>query len=332
MKDKISVIVPVYNVEEYLPKCIESILNQTHKNLELILVDDGSPDGSPKICDEYAEKDKRVKVIHKKNAGVSAARNDGLDAAKGDFIAFVDSDDWIEQDMYEKLILKQQENDYDLVMCNFNWVIDGKTTHMYEGSKKEFCESKDITYILRMPDYKAVGEDKFVTNGNINCYTAKYLYRKEVLKNIRFNTNLTYSEDIRFLLEIFLNKDLKVGYIEDCMYNYFIRKASLSQGRVNNLVEKSQKFIDSVTELLNGTEYENLIEAQKFFYYYITAVNKIRYNTDDDLSSIESWNNKKTYKAHKVLCNGLKSKIKAFLVHKRLWFVFKLGIKLKKKG
>ena len=113
MEEKISIIIPVYRVETYLPKCIESILVQTYKNLEIILVDDGSPDRCGKICDEYQKKDGRIRVIHKKNEGVARARNDGLDCATGDYISFIDSDDWIAPDAYEKLYRGLQENGAD---------------------------------------------------------------------------------------------------------------------------------------------------------------------------------------------------------------------------
>lgn len=104
----VSIIVPVYKVEKFLPKCIESVLNQTYTDFELILVDDGSPDKSPEICDKYAELDKRVVVIHQKNAGVSAARNAGLENAKGEYIGFVDPDDWIAPKMYEQMIFAME--------------------------------------------------------------------------------------------------------------------------------------------------------------------------------------------------------------------------------
>ena len=103
-KSKVSIIVPVYHTEAYLPACLESLLNQTHRNIEILLVDDGGTDGCPEICDAYAAKDARVKVIHKQNGGVSAARNDGINAATGDFIGFVDSDDWVEKDFVEGLL------------------------------------------------------------------------------------------------------------------------------------------------------------------------------------------------------------------------------------
>lgn len=114
----ISVVVPVYKAENFLSNCIKSILNQTYRDLEVILVDDGSPDSSGQICEEYAEKDGRIKVIHQKNAGAAAARNCGLKAATGKYIAFVDSDDWIDQDMYEKMVEAAEAQNCDLVVCD----------------------------------------------------------------------------------------------------------------------------------------------------------------------------------------------------------------------
>ena len=129
--DKISVIVPVYNVEDYLDRCINSIVKQTYKNLEIILVDDGSTDSSYKICNEWAKKDERIKVLHNKNEGVSKARNVGIDASTGDFIAFVDSDDYIEETMFEKLLDKQKTNNSDIVFCRVNQINNNKTKRIY---------------------------------------------------------------------------------------------------------------------------------------------------------------------------------------------------------
>lgn len=117
----VSIIVPVYKVEKFLPKCIESVLNQTYTDFELILVDDGSPDKSPEICDKYAELDKRVVVIHQKNAGVSAARNAGLENAKGEYIGFVDPDDWIAPKMYEQMIFAMEGSNADLAICGYDY-------------------------------------------------------------------------------------------------------------------------------------------------------------------------------------------------------------------
>ena len=113
----ISVIVPIYNVEKYVNKCVGSIVNQTYTNLEIILVDDGSPDRCPEICDEWAKKDSRIKVIHKKNGGLSDARNAGMKIASGDYIAFVDSDDWIAPEMYERLLMAIKNDNSDIAAC-----------------------------------------------------------------------------------------------------------------------------------------------------------------------------------------------------------------------
>lgn len=122
----LSVIIPVYNVEEYLAKCVDSILNQTYRNLEVILVNDGSKDGSGSICDDFVQKDSRVRVIHKENGGLSSARNAGMDAAKGEYISFIDSDDWIETDSYEHLLGLMEKYQVKLV-CGGNWDVDGAT-------------------------------------------------------------------------------------------------------------------------------------------------------------------------------------------------------------
>ena len=127
---KISVIIPVYNVEEYLDKCVTSVLNQTYKNLEIILVDDGSPDNCPKMCDEWAKKDKRIKVVHKKNGGLSDARNSGIEVCTGEYIGFVDSDDYIDKQMYKELLKRIESTNSDMVMCGINCVNDGKVYNL----------------------------------------------------------------------------------------------------------------------------------------------------------------------------------------------------------
>src|SRR5699024_4494271 len=126
MSDLISVIVPVYNVEKYVRRCIDSICGQTYSNLEIILIDDGSTDSSGKICDEMAAKDGRISVIHQENKGLSQARNAGLDQAKGEYIAFVDSDDYLSLNMYECLLKSLKENNADVVRCAIKNVYEGE--------------------------------------------------------------------------------------------------------------------------------------------------------------------------------------------------------------
>ena len=118
MQPLISVIVPIYNVEKYLDRCVGSIINQTYKNLEIILVDDGSPDNCPQMCDDYAKKDSRIKVVHKENGGLSDARNAGMKVATGEYVSFIDSDDYISLDFYETLLETIVDNDSDIVECS----------------------------------------------------------------------------------------------------------------------------------------------------------------------------------------------------------------------
>ena len=149
-KPLISVIIPIYKVEEYLDECVQSVLNQTYKNLEVILVDDGSPDRCPQMCDEYAKADNRVKVVHKQNGGLSDARNAGLEIATGDYIGFVDSDDFIERNMYEVLLNKLQSIGTEVISCKFIWFSDGekKTYNWFNNGylEKRVLSLKDFFY------------------------------------------------------------------------------------------------------------------------------------------------------------------------------------------
>ncbi|MBQ9782222.1 MAG: glycosyltransferase family 2 protein [Clostridia bacterium] len=170
MNDLISVIVPVYNVQKYLPRCIESILNQSYKDIELILVDDGSPDNTGEICDYYAKKDSRVVVIHKENGGVSSARNAGLNIAKGKFINFVDSDDYIPNDSLENLINLQKENDADLVCCTFERLLQNGN----------IVQTKFYDKVLYIDNIKSEEVNIFLSN-HFRGPCAK-LYRSSILK------------------------------------------------------------------------------------------------------------------------------------------------------
>src|SRR5699024_3764138 len=118
----ISIIIPIYGVEKYIDRCVNSVVNQTYRNLEIILVDDGSPDNCPSICDEWAKKDRRIKVIHKKNGGLSDARNVGMNSATGELIGFIDSDDWVCEEMYQLLYENMKQNDSDISACGVKMV------------------------------------------------------------------------------------------------------------------------------------------------------------------------------------------------------------------
>ena len=179
---KVSIVVPVYKVEKYLSRCVDSIINQTYKDLEIILVDDESPDNCPAICDEYARKNSRVKVIHQKNAGVSAARNAGLDAALGEWIGFVDSDDWIEEETYEVALNAAVEQNADIVQ----WKLD------FPGSTRK------IDYGITQDCLLLVDRNHCLTWLQNSCCTQ--LFKRKLVddNSIRFPLNVKMGEDRHF--------------------------------------------------------------------------------------------------------------------------------------
>lgn len=204
---KISVVVPVYNVEDYLDRCVKSIISQTYENLEVILVDDGSPDGSPVMCDSWAQKDPRIKVIHKPNGGVSSARNAALDAATGDFIGFVDSDDWIENDFYELLMKSLAENGSDIAFCGY-CVVERS------GEKKGYKNLLDSSICDRnryLYNVVSGGDGGFIWNK---------LFRAKLFDGVRFSDEIVYSEDLLFNFVI-SQKAGKISFVNEEKYNYF---------------------------------------------------------------------------------------------------------------
>lgn len=219
-EDLVSVIVPVYNVENYLRECIDSIVAQTYRNIEVILIDDGSKDSSGKICDEYAAKDNRIKVIHKENGGLSEARNSGLEIASGDWIAFVDSDDYIDEEMLDTLVDLANYNNAQVAMCNFRATsrpLDNNTdlvTNVF--SRDELLE----VYTKRAKEYS-------ITNS-----VWDRIYKKELVKEIRFVPR-RLNEDILYTMQVFLRADI-VAYTSVKLYHYRdIREGNISGVKVS---------------------------------------------------------------------------------------------------
>lgn len=208
---KLSVIVPVYKVEPYIHKCVDSILGQTYTNLEVILVDDGSPDNCGKICDEYAAKDKRVKVIHKKNGGLSDARNAGIDISTGNIIGFIDSDDYIEARMYQEMIDYMEHNNLDIVCADTNQV---------KGNKIKFKPRYKKNYVWNKQE--ALSE---ILNGNLDNAAWNKIYKREIIGNTRFPQGRVY-EDVATIYKFIYNAD-KVGYLSKPYYYYVKRKGSI---------------------------------------------------------------------------------------------------------
>lgn len=216
----ISIIVPVYNVEQFLPKCLDSIRNQSYGNLEILLIDDASTDRSGRICDEYAEKDRRIRVFHTKNRGLSAARNLGLDEAKGEWIGFVDSDDWIEADMYECLLKRAEEAGADIVECG-----------IYSEYANNTVEEK--REIFKVTGTEAV---RLLLDSKLCNMVWNKLYKRDSFISIRFPADRIY-EDIATTYRVFAGA-ARVCSIEACKYHYVKRSGSLSRTKtMKNLTD-----------------------------------------------------------------------------------------------
>jgi glycosyltransferase involved in cell wall biosynthesis len=214
----ISVIVPIYKVENYLPACLDSILNSTYKDIEVILVDDGSPDGCGAICDRYAEKDSRVRVIHQPNQGVSAARNAGLDAAKGEYIAFVDSDDVIHPQMMETLLNLINSGNYDFSMVHCIMVQDKGIGYNYVNDATTNDHSNPI--IITQEEYIQHLADMGVGSYQYHVVCNK-LYKMDLVKGLKFK-KMPF-EDVEWLNRLSLR--LTRGILVESEMYYYIQRA-----------------------------------------------------------------------------------------------------------
>lgn len=210
-KEKVSIIIPIYNREKFLNICLDSVLNQSYKNLEIILVNDGSTDDSEKICLNYKKKDKRIKYIKQKNKGVSEARNVALNASNGNFISFIDSDDYVDKDYIKKLVNVLVDNDVDLAICNYNVV----------------CNNESITGIKKIKSGK-YNKNYYIENivhlHKFEGYLWNKMYKRSLLiddngKFIQFDKDLKIREDLYYNLEV-SKKINNVYYIDKCLYFY----------------------------------------------------------------------------------------------------------------
>ncbi|MGN0403521.1 MAG: glycosyltransferase [Acetatifactor sp.] len=230
MSNKISVIVPVYNVEKYLDECVASICGQTYSDLEIFLVDDGSTDGSGAVCDKWKEADARIVVIHQENGGISAARNAGLKMAKGEYLAFVDSDDKLAPDMYEKLMADMVKNDSDIAVCAYQ-VIE-------EDGRERPARVEDMAAGVYTPEQIVCG-----LYGNLRIRTAMVLannklYRKEIFEGVEYPVGKVHEDE--YLIHELLLKVQRISVIRDRLYFYRIRSGSIM--RSETIVKKSFLF------------------------------------------------------------------------------------------
>lgn len=302
----ISVIVPVYNVEEYLPTCIESILNQTYKDLEILLIDDGSTDNSGRICDEYAKRDNRCIVIHQPNKGVYNARNTGLEHVKGEYISFIDSDDYIHPQMLEILYETLQKGDYDFSMVAYKKVWDYSKYTPITKINTHILDTSTLIHRLYNINYK---------NNNLpemSCQVLwNKLYKKSLIAQSRFK--ITGSGDTEFNNRIYL-KTKSAIYIDTPLYYWHQRTTSITHQSINlNFIDRVNSYFLSLNEISQKDIDYRACCLEKL---YKTMIN-VRYHAQ---------NTKFQNYTVKLIAQIKEHTIKEFLTNKSIKQVTRLGL------
>lgn len=270
---KVSIIVPIYNVEKYLGRCMESLLNQTLKDIEIIMVDDGSPDNCPIMCDEYAQKDKRIKVIHKKNAGLGYARNSGLEIATGEYVAFVDSDDFVELTMYERLYSMATTYDADTVYCGFYKWYDNKKCIKYKQVEKiqQFKNTEVINLLLDFiaSDHSTKTDWKYEMSVWHSLYSRKIIYSNHLLFK---SERELLSEDLPFQL-IYLRHAHNVIYIPETLYYYCLNNTnSLTHSSYDrSKLDRTLLLFNFIKDQTSDYDRDGL-RAKRFLICYLRAL------------------------------------------------------------
>lgn len=269
--DLISVIVPVYNVENYLGKCVETIISQTYSELEIILVDDGSTDSSGSLCDKYSELDGRIKVIHKENGGLSSARNAGIEMATGKYVGFIDSDDYIDERMFELLYNSIIINNSDICICNYSWV----------------DENGKVINTTSLTDNLIMGEESFanallddMASWVIAC---NKLYLKTIFDDIKYPVGKVNEDS--FVIHYVLGKCNKIATVKESLYFYLQRNGSITKSKfkvdcldvVDSHFERAKYYLDSNLENRNELAIKSIIKGLSSYHacYFEVSKNEI---------------------------------------------------------
>lgn len=253
----VSVIIPAYNIEDYIGRCLDSVISQTYKNLEIIVVDDGSRDHTGEILDNYAKKDRRIKVIHKENGGVSSARNKGIKAAEGDYIGFIDGDDLIEPEMYKTLVDLLEEENADISHCGYQMVFPDRIDYYHNTGKKKIQTTEE--------GLKDLLSGEMIEPGLVNK-----LYKKELIKNCRLDETVKINEDLLMNYQLFkLSK--KSAYYDITPYSYMIRSSSATGA--NSLITKREDSLRVLNQIKDDCINNNLLSIiYKRYIYLLMAI------------------------------------------------------------
>lgn len=241
MNPQISIIVPVYKAEAYIHRCIDSLLAQTFHDFEVLLIDDGSPDMSGEICDEYAKKDNHIRVFHKQNGGVSSARQLGIDNALGMYVIHADPDDWVEPKMLEELYNKIKEDDSDVVICDY-WE-DDNNVRKYINQKPSSLENK-----ILLND---------ILTQRIHGSCCNKLVKRSCYDLVKFPVGLNYSEDTYVILHI-IHNGVKISYLPKAFYHYCLdtNPSSIMKGPKNRLYYQAVSFLEKIKLICPVSEYK----------------------------------------------------------------------------
>lgn len=275
---KISVVVPVYNCEEYLPQCVDSILKQTYPALEVILIDDGSTDQSIEICDSYGMKDDRVKVVHQKNAGAAATRNKGIELATGDFLTFVDSDDWIDADMYEQMVETIENNDCDIAICDCVKE-KGSSSALYTHQLPYGLYSRTENNLDQYYDQLLISKD-FEYSNMVSSYLLLIDLNKIPRQKLSYPENIRYSEDLFFGARLGLLAN-KVFYLKGyAPYHYRIHSGSVTQEKAKRWPVLLKLYYLICDEFLNEQKYDFTNQVYRTLLFFLcTGVAELKSHT-----------------------------------------------------
>ena len=261
MKKLISIVLPIYNVENYIEKCMESVLNQTYKNIEIILVDDGSPDNCPIICDQYVKEDNRVKVVHKENGGLSDARNAGIKVANGDYITFIDSDDYVDKDYVEFFYNTIEETDADIAIGGHRVIYDSGKIIEKETHENSVLEPKKVL-------------ERILYDDGIDLSAWGKLYKRYLFNDIKFPKGRLFEDSATTYMLV--DKANKIAINSISKYNYIIRKNSISNAKFS---PKKMDLITSTREMSEyvKNKYPDLENAanRRLMYAYLSTLSQL---------------------------------------------------------
>lgn len=279
---KVSVIVPVYNAEEFLHRCVDSLLNQTLEDIEIILIDDGSKDSSPAICDEYAEKHDNITVLHLENGGPARARNKGIEFAKGEYLAFCDSDDYVELNMYEKLYANAVEYHTDIAMCKYSFDYDGKIVPA-KFKYDSYYENRDA---VKNGLLKRIYDSNF--DGLVGPTNKLYTRQMVVDNDIKFDESMLRGEDFWFNFGC-LKVAESLSFIEDCLYYYYQNESSIMHDPKNDSYEhwvNNRKRLLKENEILGFNLDYNLFYKDFIYKTIMFCRDKVKLNHKEIVRSV----------------------------------------------